>query len=477
MRAAINIEAVFAVLVVLACCKAGISRPGAGKYSRSWMLLLLVLPAAYLWTLTIPLLSDDFSHIGNALSFTVGRIPSLFTVPAGDLFFRPLGYISYGIDARWADHSAALWHLSTLLIHFGNCLLVYLLARQKDLGRAFAVTAAVVFGLHGSRPESVTWIACRFDLLATLFVLSTLSLFLASGRRPWLYAVALAAALLALISKEVAYVLPVLLLLITERPQWPRVLYRIAPFAALTSLVFVYRWHVLSGIGGYQTASHTPTIFNFNFLRTLNALFLRLWATLFFPINWTESAQWWLWLGLAMGVAGYAIIGILGGRDRRTIAFLLFTFVAALPAQHLLLISADLEKSRVLYLPSAGFALFLAAALEGLRKIEWRIPSALAIICFQAACLEHNLITWRGVALVAKQACDSVAASMEGNHLTVTVLTLPNVVRGVYFLHEDMGDCLAVWHGIDKQRILAEHGDLLVQWDAQSDAVRIGTSQ
>jgi hypothetical protein len=469
MRAAINVEAIFALLVLLGCFLKRSAAPGSPENNRRYLLLLLILPAAFYWTLYFPLLSDDFAHIGNALHFTFSKIPSLFTVPAGDLFFRPLGYISYGLDARWADHSEERWHFATLAFHFANCLLVYLVARQKDLGRFFAAAAALIFGIHGSRPESVTWIACRFDLLAVLFVLSTLSLYLASARRPALYAAALLTAFLALISKEVAYVLPVLLLLITDRVQWRRV----APFAALTGLVFLYRWHVLAGIGGYQTSSHTPTILNFSFLRTVNALFLRLWATLFFPINWTETAQWWLWIALALGVAAYAILGLFGGRDRRMASFLLFAFVAALPAQHLLLISADLEKSRVLYLPSVGFALFLSAVLERLPKTGWRVPAGVAIICFQTACLEHNLITWKGVALVAQQACDSVASSLQGNQRTVTIETLPNVVRGVYFLHEDMGDCLVVWHGIDAQRLRPENGDLVYRWDPDTLTIKL----
>ena len=487
MRAAINLEAAFALLVLL--CSTGFSlsitqRSEAGDRKR-WLLLLLMIPAALLWTLTIPLVSDDFVHIGFALHFTPDKIVELFTIPAGDRFFRPLGYISYAIDALWAGHSPALWHLAALLIHFANCLLVYLLARQTGLARFFAATAAVIFGIHGSRPEAVTWIACRFDLIATLFVLATLSLFLRG--RYWL---ALATAFLALISKESAYVLPVLLVLVGRTPSSgappgpdppvatpvaspvARLWRRVAPFAALTAAVFLYRWHLLSGIGGYQTASHTPAILNFSILRTANALLLRLWATLFFPINWTEAPQWWLWIALGPGLAGYAAIALRGGRQRRTLAFLLFAFIAALPVQQLLLIGPDLEKSRVLYLPSVGFALFLAAALETLRHLKWRVPAAIAIMVFQTACLEHNLLTWRGVALVARQACDSVAASLAGNGKTVTVLDLPNVLRGVYFFHKGMPDCLEVGHGIDIRRVTEDHADLVFHWDPQSETVK-----
>jgi hypothetical protein len=467
MRAAINLEAVFALLVLVGACARAGAVPALESKRRSWWLLLLIVPAAMLWTVTIPLVSDDYVHIGFALHFTPEKIVELFTVPAGDHFFRPLGYMSYALDARWADHSAVLWHLATLLIHFVNCVLVYVVGRQVGIDRFFSATAAVVFGVHGSRPEAVTWIASRFDMIATLFVLLTLSLFMVSRRRPILYGLALVTAFLGLISKEAAYVLPVLLLLITERPEWKRV----APFAALTTAVFAYRWHLLSGIGGYQTASNTPAILNFSLLRTANALFLRLWATLFFPVNWTESVQWWLWLAILTGVVGYVAIAVGGARRRLSLAFLVFTFVAALPVQQLLLIGPDLEKSRVLYLPSVGFALFLATAVESMRRTEWRVPTAVAMMCLQTACLEHNLITWRGVARVADRACGSVAASLNGNQKTVTVLDLPNVLRGVYFFHKGMPDCLEIGHGIDIRRVREENADLVYRWDPRNETV------
>ena len=470
MRLAINLEGIFAVSILLvSCARASRSTGFSPSNGRRPLLLLLLIPAALLWTLTIPLVSDDFVHIGYAIHFTPDKIRGLFTIPAGDGFFRPLGYLSYALDARWAGNNPALWHLATLLIHFANCVLVYLVARQAGLARFFAAAAAVLFGIHGSRPEVVTWIACRFDLIATFFLLSTLALFSASARRSWLYAAALATAFLALISKEAAYVLPILLFLVGEPRPFRELLRRVAPFAALTAAVFLYRWHLFSGIGGYQTAAHTPAILNFSLSRTLNGVFLRLWATLFFPINWTQPAQWWLWVAFVLAIAAYLLIAIRGRRDRRTLSFLLFTFVAALPVEQFLLIGADLEKSRILYLPSVGFALFLAAVLS---RIEWRIPAALALIAFQTACLEHNLLVWRGVAVVAQHACNSVAASLQGNAKTVTVLDLPNVLRGVYFFHKGMPDCLEIGHGIDIHRIRDDHADLVFQWDPGSETVR-----
>jgi hypothetical protein len=65
-----------------------------------------------------------------------------------------------------------------------------------------------------------------------------------------------------------------------------------------------------------------------------------------------------------------------------------------------------------------------------------------------------------------------VAASLEGNQKTVTVLDLPNVLRGVYFFHKGMPDCLEVGHGIDLRRVREDHADVVFHWDPQSETVK-----
>src|SRR5258708_28142712 len=152
MRAVINLETAFALLMLLYVISRFIANPishdslpdneNAGNAQRrSWLLLLLVIPAAFLWTFTIPLVSDDFVSIAAALRFTPDKIAGLFTIPESNHFFRPLGYLSLALDARCAGHSLTLWHLSALLIHFPNCILLSLVARRIGLTRWLAALA------------------------------------------------------------------------------------------------------------------------------------------------------------------------------------------------------------------------------------------------------------------------------------------------------------------------------------------------
>src|SRR4029077_2648447 len=83
------------------------------------------------------------------------------------------------------------------------------------------------------------------DLLATAFVLASL-LALVSDRK----LASAGAALAAYLSKESAYVLPLLALLVLPTVPWRRRLRAAAPHAALLALAIVARTLVLGGRGG-----------------------------------------------------------------------------------------------------------------------------------------------------------------------------------------------------------------------------------
>ena len=240
-----------------------------------------------------------------------------------------------------------------LAIHLANSALVWLLARRLSMGRFPATVAALVFALHGTRPEVVSWAAARFDLLAAFFALAAL---LAIDRFPLMAFFTV----LALLSKEAAYGLPFLVLLLipmSPRGERVRILKAATGVAAVCALVFVWRSWFLGGIGGYTTQTGAPSIFQFSAVRSAKALFYRQWAILLFPINWSRAP------GLLLQFATVAMVAVAAGflryshGPRRLLATSLgFVVLAALPAQHLLLIGTDLNGARVLYLPAVGLA-------------------------------------------------------------------------------------------------------------------------
>ena len=144
--------------------------------------------------------------------------------------YAPLTWLSFGVTYAVAGMAPAAYHGGNLALHALNTVLVYGLAARllaiarptsaATAVRAGAVVAALVFGIHPLRVESVGWITDRGDVLcATFYLVAVLAYlgFAPGGERRWLI-VSLAAFAAALLSKEIAMTLPLSLLLLDAYP-------------------------------------------------------------------------------------------------------------------------------------------------------------------------------------------------------------------------------------------------------------------
>jgi hypothetical protein len=471
VRSPMNAESILAAALVLLLVFAKPLRdPGTELADalpfrrREWLAIAGLYAAtllAYWPSLSVGFVADDYAHILTVSKADASFVWSLFTVPAADRFFRPLGMISYLIDFQWAAFSPFRWHLAAVLLHGVNTVLVYALCRALGLAAVWALFGAAFFGLHASRPEAVTWVAARFDLVATLFVLVAMLLFLAHARRPSLarLLLVLIATICGLLSKESAYVLPLMLAVIVlfRRDLRNPAAYRaILACGALTTAVFLYRWFLLSGIGGYLNPQGKPTILLINTWLLVKALGLRLWAVLLFPLNWTDPLRLTVKAAISFSIVALILLAVRAKSSNLARLGLVLALVAALPVYHLLLIGPDLEKSRVIYLSSAGFGLFLGAMLQASYRPGYRTlvhAAAIAILCFQIAALWHNLATWDRVSQIHGRACDALAAAVLASRTDVVAVGMPNTQDGVYMLKTGLPECLEIRHGLAAHRL------------------------
>jgi hypothetical protein len=444
-RALVNLSA-FSFLAIIGFLFAR-SRQEERRMPSRVPLLWALLPAlaglvAYAHTLGYAFVFDDYVHLGNASTETASAMlqRALWRHPQGqDVFFRPLGYISYWLSFHWAAFNSTAWHSYCLVLHLLNVVLVFVLCRKLFSNLLPPLTASLVFALHGAHVEAVCWLAAQFDLLATLFVL--LALIFSIRRNAALGALCAA---LACLSKESAYALPLLVVctaLFFPRQQ-RKALFLNAGWSALACLfVFSYRLWFMQGLGGYQTS---PRI-----ISVLEALFFRLWSFLFVPVNWSVRPSWWVALPLLA-----VIIIALQARIRTIslVAALAFTICAALPVFVVLLIGFDMSGSRVLYLPSVGVCLVWAVIAEGSRRAALL---AAALACFQVAALWQNQQIWGETAALAKRTCLGAADYLRRNpSVRMFPNDLPKVVNGVYFLRDRLSWCVVVVGGADKDRVM-----------------------
>jgi tetratricopeptide (TPR) repeat protein len=134
--------------------------------------------------------------------------------------WRPLTWLSHMLDVTLFGLNPAGHHLTSLLLHIGNTLLLFgLLARMS--GRLWpSALVAGLFGCHPLQVEAVAWIAQRGEVLSTAFGLAAIWAYLGYARRGsiYLYLIVFILMMLGLMARPTLVTLPLLLLLLDY---WP----------------------------------------------------------------------------------------------------------------------------------------------------------------------------------------------------------------------------------------------------------------
>ncbi len=179
---------------------------------------------------------DDFitenRHVQNGL--TKENIIWAFTTGKGGNW-NPVTWLSHIVDGHLYGLNPGGHHLSNLLLHILNTLLLFYLLVLMTKTTWTSALVALFFALHPLHVESVAWVAERKDVLSTFFWLLTIGAYFFYTKRR--YAMAYLSSLfffcLGLMAKPMLVTLPVLLLLFDY---WP-----------------LYRW-------GYQENSALDTL-------------------------------------------------------------------------------------------------------------------------------------------------------------------------------------------------------------------------
>lgn len=98
--------------------------------------------------------------------------------------WHPLTWISHMVDCQLYGLRPAGHHLTSVLIHVANCLLVFRLLKGMTGALWRAAFVAALFALHPLRVESIAWVAERKDVLSAFFGLLCLLAYMnyAKGR-------------------------------------------------------------------------------------------------------------------------------------------------------------------------------------------------------------------------------------------------------------------------------------------------------
>lgn len=332
--------------------------------------LALLCLLAYLPSLSLPLLEDDYANIWAAEHYgSIDGAPLLFH--DGVARVRATVYWTLYLVWHFFGFAPYAFRVSSLILHICDTWLVYVLALAIPRFRAAAVWAAGFFAVHEGHQEAIMWLSGNSEVLQWLFGGASLLCWIKANQaepRPWkLRAAGIILFALALLSKESAYIFLPLFALATPLRDWRKRMIEFAPYALLACVAVV---------------SVALTRANsFRFSDGSFSLHAPVWLTL--PRNFFRVL--WIW-----GVFSAAFLALSrAAKDVWMAALWALAWLAIALVPYSFLTYSKEIPSRQLYLASIGLSLLFGLAMAHLRRVTRGSPVIAGGVV--AAVLAHNL--------------------------------------------------------------------------------------
>ena len=333
---------------------------------------------------------DNEQVVGNRLLRSLSNIPHLLTSS-----YRPLRDVSHVIDfAIWGAKPFG-FHLTNVLLHAANAILVFVIVRRMTGVVVTAAIAALIFVVHPLQPDAVTYVSGRRDVLFSLFYLASFYNYLNYHRsRSRIHLLGfLGCWVLGLMSKEMAVSLPAFIFVWSfcdlwgERTgSWLRQVWDAIRgaflrdkwlYITLSLAVPIYGYYMIFIKGGSTRVRVTgfeywggSFVTNVLTAVTVQAWFLK--QLVFptpvvqylgaFPIA-TTLFDWRVILSIVV-VCSVLVAGLVLLNRNRLMSFAIFSyFVLLLPVSQIIP-HHELLADHYLYLPMMSFGLFTALLLQ-----------------------------------------------------------------------------------------------------------------
>ncbi len=382
-------------------------------------LLLGLLTAAVAAAVYLPSISngfvewDDQAYVyqseGLALSGAAFLRWALTAVVSSN--WHPFTMLVYGAIYRLFGLDPSGYHIASVVLHAANTFLVFVLALKlfsiaindgkKRGATAGAAFAALIFGLHPQRVESVAWASELKDVLCGAFFLLAILAWLRysqHGRKPVFYALSLLAFVLALLSKPMAVTLPLVLLILDYCPLkrleavgFKKALIEKLPFFALSALGAIATIWAQRGDEAMASLAQSPLSERLDVAVRGVAFYLK---KLVAPIDLVpfyvrpiegEFFNSGFWISLAVLAVISAACVILKGRALK--AAWLYYLVTLFPVIGLVQVSDMAAADRYSYLPSLGPVLLISGVVALFAAHRRRVLYSIAVTALLSAML------------------------------------------------------------------------------------------
>ncbi len=337
---------------------------------------------------------DNFLIVHNLAITNINNLKNIWEY----LPCRFILYLSFALNYHFHQLDIMGYHLVNLGIHLISAILVWwltlltvstpLIKKDKINGQAdlIALCAGLIFVTHPIQTESVTYIAQRSSSMVTLFYLASLCFYaksrLVNSSRVLslsYYIFSLIFAFMAMLTKEIAITLPLMILLyeicfftIKKSLNWKYIVpvLLMVFFIPLTMLLFSsakainYQeiQHVIKG------SSEIPAL---HYLLTQFRVMVTYLRLIFFPFNQNLDYDYPIYKNLlelpVLGSLLFLTVVLLFAKwlfsKYRLIAFSIFWFFLTLLPESSFFPIQDVISEHRLYLPMVGYSIFLVSAM------------------------------------------------------------------------------------------------------------------
>ena len=319
------------------------------------------------------------------------------------IHYRPVYKLWQMLNERLFGSILPWWHLTSMLLHVVVIFLVYQLGVKLLKERWTAALASLLFAVHPIHAESVAYVTASTDLLVAAFTLVSVLAYLRfrqDSASPVYFAVSIFTAVLAMLSKESAVILPWLLVAYeavretspgTER-SWKRFLWTL-PFFAVVAFYVAVRTLLFGlnsgpGPGGNRLAAFLdiPLVL----VVYVRNLFWPARLSFYYPGEW--GSQWTVLRGIAAALVIVAVGYLWNHYRERNGVRLQLLWAGILFAPALLSVYAfvreDWVHDRHMYLVSVPVCLVVAAILT---DPKWPAKASTVASCAVLAMLLLDL--------------------------------------------------------------------------------------
>lgn len=323
-------------------------------------------------------------------------------------FYRPLYTLSNAINYKMGNGTPFIFHVTNTLLHGMCAALVFILISLISNKKEVAFSTAILFALHPIQTQAVTYIAGRADPMYLVFALTSMILLIRHLNKKsnvsYIFSVLLF--IPALLSKESAMIMPLLMLLYFYTiPQYTpeekkKKIILLIPYFAILGLYILLRTTVLDfSKAAYATLALKDEVIGIRFLTSCKAIFMYL-RFLFLPAGFHMETH----LPYArsfdnpstflafLGTIGLILFTLTMKKRNRSVFFGLSWFLLSLlPVLNVIYPVNATIAVHWLYLPSIGILFALITLLyDRLKENRALFISIILIIAFIFGVLTYN---------------------------------------------------------------------------------------